>query len=402
MAKNPPTQNGDSIQIELGDRRRSYGRGRSRGISETSASAKVESKRLLVIFVALVSTFAGGQTQFKQADLPKQIGDYNCSFISSNVDVSKYLAETVNNGLLPDPSGANSSQFWIFSDPQQPHESVLRMDIVLPQTTTDGGNFPAASYTEQITIGSGPPTAWTYYGFGSDGQNNGRIYYGFDEPLDDALPVAMFNPPTVDIPAVVQIGQTWQRSLYWPTLYQGTVVVSNFVTVNAVVDSVGMLALPAIGIVSALRVHETHAYAVSRIGNCPRLLDAHTNDYFYWLVPGLGVAAQVTLFGVNGVNPANLPCTNTVERMFFANYFANSNGWNPPTIPPFPTNLQISLQGTAVVLNWSAFTDCKEYEVDVASSLSPKSWDVLATTTGTTWTDSPCTSHRFYRVVGTQ
>ena len=83
------------------------------------------------------------------------------------------------------------------------------------------------------------------------------------------------------------------------------------------------------------------------------------------LCPGVGVAVQVILYGNNVLYPADMVCTNTVQRMYFANYFTNSTVTGPTnSIPHLQTNLQVSLQGTSVVLNWDTFTNSTNYEVD--------------------------------------
>jgi hypothetical protein len=128
----------------------------------------------------------------------------------------------------------------------------------------------------------------------------------------------------------------------------------------------------------------------------------HTNDYYYWLVPGLGVAAKVILYGNNVVYPGDMPCTNTVQRMYFANYFTNTTvSGSSGSFPSSSTNLQITLQGSSVVLNWGAFTNSSHYTVDFTPSLSPTNWQALGNTSGNSWTDSTSYAQGFYRVVGT-
>jgi hypothetical protein len=338
------------------------------------------------------------QPQFTTEDLPSQIGQYNCSYFSSNVDVSRYVT-LVTNG--PPPIGDVVQQIWSFSGGQKPYESILRTDIISSTMGANGSYFPSASYAEQDTMEPSSVMGWSYYGFGDENTNQGRIYYGFDEPVAGASPVGVFVPPSIDIPATVQLGQTWARSLYWSTLYYEIILVSNYFEAFATVDATGSLSLPGIGTVQALRVHEVHSYTISAVTDPPLLFDMHTNDYYYWLVPGVGVAMQVLIYGNNVLNPSDLLCTNTVQRMYFANYFTNSPVTDPPeSIPTFSTNLQISLQGTSVILNWSTFTNRTNYEVEFTKSLSPTSWQSLDTTTGNTWTDSTSFAQGFYRVVG--
>ncbi len=359
-------------------------------------------KWLWVVLKIFLPGISQAQLQFTTNDLPCQVGQYNCSYFSSNVDVSRYLT-LVTNGAPP-IGGVEPpvQQFWGFSQSQQPYESILRTDIISPTNGAYGSYFPSASYAEQDTMEPSFAIGWSYYGFGDESTNQGRIYYGFDEPVAGASPEAVFVPPTIDIPATAQLGQTWTRSLYWPTLYYEVILVSNYFTCCANVDAAGSMALPGIGTVQALRVHEVHSYTISEVTDPPILLDTHTNDYYYWLVPGVGVAVQVFLYGNNVLYPADMVYTNTVQRMYFANYFTNSTVTGPTnSIPPFQTNLQISLQGTSVVLNWDTFTNSTNYEVDFTRSLSPTGWQPLGTTSGNTWTDSMSYAQGFYRVVGT-
>ena len=366
------------------------------------ASQSKSWKWLLVFLAIFLPGISQAQIQFTTNDLPCQVGQYNCSYVSSNVDVSRYLTLVTNRAPPPSGGGETTPQFWGFSRGQQPYESILRTDIITPADGADGSYFPSAAYAEQTTMEPSSVIAWCYYGFGDEGTNQGRIYYGFDEPVAGASSEAVFVPPTIDIPATVQLGQTWTRSLYWSTLYYEAILVSNYFAASATVDAFGSLALPGIGTVQALRVHEVHSYTISIVADPPMLLDMHTNDYYYWLVPGVGVAVQVILYGSNVVYSEEMPCTNTVQRMCFASYFTNSTvTGSSNSIPTFSTNLQISLQGTSVVLNWDAFTNSTNYEVDFTTSLSPASWRSLGTTMGNTWTDSMSHAQGFYQVVGT-
>ncbi len=359
-------------------------------------------KCFCIFLVILARNIGQAQVPFCTNSLPCQVGQYNCSYFCSNVDVSGYLT-LVTNGAPPIGGGeTNVPQFWGFSQRQQPGESILRTDIISPTNGADASYFPSAYYAEQDTIEPSNQLGWRFYGFTGPSTNAGRIYYGLDAPVADASPEAVFTPPTVDIPANVQFGQTWTRSLYWSTLYYEVILVSNYFAAYATVDATGSMALPGIGTVQALRVHEVQSYTISEVSDPPILLDMHTNDYYYWLVPGVGVAVQVFLYGNNVLYPDEMPYTNTVQRMYFANYFTNSPvTGSSNSIPPFATNLQISLQGTSVVLNWDTFTNSTNYEVDFKTSLSATSWRPLGTTTGNTWTDSTTYGQGFYRVVGT-
>ena len=364
-------------------------------------SQNTSRKWLWVFLTIFLRGIIQAQLQFTTNDLPCRVGQYNCSYFSSNVDVRGYLTLATNGPPYPGGAEVPPQQFWGFSHSQQPYESILRTDIISPDNGANASDFPSASYAEQNTMETNSVIGWSYYGFGGESANQGRIFYGFDGPVSGASPAGIFVAPNVDIPATVQYGQTWTRSLYWPTLYHEVILVSNYFSACATVDAAGSMALPGIGTVNALRVHEIHSYTISVVSDPPIPIDMHTNDYYYWLVPGLGVAAQVLLYGNNALYPYDLPCTNTVQRMYFASYFTNSITTDPTnSTPPTSTNLLISIQGNSVVLNWNAFTNSTNYEVDFTTCLSPPSWRPLGTTTGNTWTGSMGNAQAFYRVVG--
>src|ERR1700733_5860624 len=69
-------------------------------------------KWLCVFLIILFPGISRSQLQFTTNDLPCQIGQYNCSYFSTNVDVSGYLTLSTNN---PFPIGNGSppeAQIW--------------------------------------------------------------------------------------------------------------------------------------------------------------------------------------------------------------------------------------------------------------------------------------------------
>jgi hypothetical protein len=321
------------------------------------------------------------------------------------VNATAMLALTTNEQVgvpIPEMGTTNVPQYWDFSDAQQPYESVLRTDIIAPQNGGNSEQFPDATYAEQDTLEPTNEIGWRYYGFTDSGTSSGRIYYGLDAPEDEPVTEwAVFVPPTVDIPSIVQFGQTWSGSLYWYSIYYEIILISNYYSYSACADAYGTLVLPGIGAVQALRVHEVDAYTVSDVSDPPLRLDINTNQYYYWLVPGLGVAAQILLLGNNVLYPADMASTNTFQRMFYANYFTNSanSGSSGPTIPSFPTNLNIQEQNGTVVLNWSSLSNAVNFRIDCTGSLA-RNWQTLGFTTSTSWTDTITAAQHFYRVVG--
>jgi hypothetical protein len=347
----------------------------------------------------LASVSAQAQTTFTTNDLPCRFGEYNCSYYSTNVDVTAMLTLATNGGPPGPGGGTNVLQSWDFSQAEQRYETVLRTDIIAPEDGANSGEFPDATYAEQDTLEPTNQIGWLYYGFTDSGTNAGRLCYGLDAPEDEPVTeYAVFSPPTVDIPSTVQMGQMWSGSLYWLSIYYEIILVSNYYTYSASVDAFGTLILPGIGGVSALRVHEVDSYTVSDVSDPPLLLDINTNQYYYWLVPGIGVAAQVLLLGNNVLEPVDLPYTNTVQRMFYASYYTNStkstNSASQPTGALF-----IQLQSGSVVLNWNTFSNAVNYRIDYAGSLATN-WQTVGYSTFTSWTDTITAAQGFYRVVG--
>lgn len=325
---------------------------------------------------------------------------YNCSYFSSNVDVSGMIALSTSGPYFPG-LGTNVPQFWDFSAPQQSYETTLRTDIIALEDGNNSDQFPDADYAEQDTIDSTNLLGWRYYGFDDTDTNTGRLLCGLDAP--ENMPVtewAAFVPPIVDIPSTVQLGQTWSGSTYWLSAYFEILLISNNCTFSATADALGTLALPGIGGVPALRVHAVESYTISDVSSPPLLLDISTNDYYYWLVPGIGVAAEVLVMGNNTLYPTSMCCTNTVQRMFYTSYYTNSvAGPTGPSGPPFPADLFIQLQNESAILNWNSLSNAVNYRIDYSDYLGT-GWQPLGYTNGMSWTDTVTASQRFYRVVG--
>ncbi len=338
-------------------------------------------KYIFPLLNVLCCASAEAQVNFTASSLPSQAGQYYRAFYSTNVNAAPLLALT------------NGAQLWDFSQPQQPNETILRTDIIAPGSGADGGSFPTASYSEQDTMEPNNQIAWRYYGL----TNLGRMYYGFYNPLDqNASYLVVFDQPTVDVPTSVQYGQTWNRTVTWSGLVLGFLPVNYHFTANATVDAYGTLVLPTIGGVSALRVHEVHGYEASEPNGdgTSTVIDLHTNQYYYWLVQGLGVAAEVFQFGDNVLFPLGLPNTNMVLRVLQTSYFTNQ------TILGSVSGLRIRLQSGSAHLDWSSFTNASSYRIEAAAALggTNTNWQLLGLPTSNSWSDSLTATQRFYRV----
>jgi hypothetical protein len=206
-------------------------------------------------------------------------------------------------------------------------------------------------------------------------------------------PLAVFNQPTVDVPASVQLGQTWNRAVDWLNVVDSFIVVSNYFATSATVDAYGILVLPSIGSVPALRVHEVQNYQFYELisGYGSTLLDEYTDQYYYWLVPGLGIAVEI-----NNVSDNSLPSTNSVLRVFASNYFTNQVVLGPVT------GLHIQLQNNAALLGWQQMSNAFQYQVESTSNLDNPNWQLLGLPDTNGWSDAVNEPQKFYRVFGVQ
>ena len=333
-------------------------------------------KQCLYITVQFLCVAASAQVSFNCADLPQQLGDYSRAYYSTNVNIAALLGST------------GGPQRWDFSQPQQQNETVWRTDIVSPDEPNPGA-FPDATYAERDTEEANTQIAWRYYSM----TNQGRLYYGLNYPTTNPIssPV-VFDGPTLDLPCPVQFGQSWTRAVTWHGMVINIPILYEF-TAHAQVDAYGTVALPGFGDLSALRVMELHDYVESAyIFEEWVPLSLHTNIYYYWLVPQIGVAAQAILFGPDALNPTPLPHTNLFLRVFERSGFTN-----PPAAIPV-AGLRIRVQGDQALLDWTKVTNSAHYQVESIPLLHSTNWEVRGLPPTNSWTEPLISSQRFYRV----
>ena len=330
------------------------------------------------------------QFAFLTSTLPSQFGASNRYFFSkNNAYVASMLTLATNgNGGINLPT---ASQTWDFSALQQPSETVLDTAIVDPAGTPDPGDFPNAIYAEQDTFEPASASAWRFYGL----TDLGRLYDGFYEYLGvNADNNVIFDQNNFDIPARVALGTTWERTVTWGGHAVGDPVEYVFTATNKA-DAFGTLILPVIGALPALRVHEAQDTKASYYGI---LLEDAPCDYYYWLVPNLGLAVEILQNRPD--KSGTLTGVNFVQRLFNSNYYTNTNGGTNLPAPYTNGNLHIKLQNQSVYLYWTPFTNSTSYQIQTNGSLSGTNWHISGLTSNTNWSDALYPTRRFYRVVG--
>jgi hypothetical protein len=322
-----------------------------------------------LVLAGSFSLAGNSQILFTAADLPSQPGQYSRAYISTNVDVSS---------LLGAPGGP---QRWDFSQPQQPGETIRRMDVTAPSDGGHGSSFPNATYSERYTDEPSGAPYWDYYSITA---SPGRRYFGFYNAAPPLPGAVIFQASVVDIPGSISFGTNW--SYTWDA-YLGIEEV--YLTATATVDGYGTMVLPQIGEVSALRVNQL---------NCEQILFSgfpFGTSYFreyYWLAPGIGKAVHV--ISVSGDSPPALDLTTAqeVRRVFEAGGITK-----PPAFGPV-VGLRLRQQNTLAVLNWFLQTNASGYRVEALGNVADTNWQLLSQPATNSWSEALTTTQRFYRV----
>ena len=265
-------------------------------------------------------------------------------------------------------------------------EVIQRTDIVGTDDAGDASTFPDATYAERDTSESDGGQAWRYYSL----TNTGRIYYGFDDPVDEPVtPVAVFEVPTLEFPCPLQFGQSWSRTVDWNQIFLQVKLGSTHFTSQAVVDAYGTVILPTLGAVPALRVNEVDTYVTTVTGVSPQ-----TNIFreYYWLVRGIGLAAEVISQPQTSIPPTNFTSASTTLRVFEAS--------DPIDLLAPVGGLQFQLSNGMASFNWRAGTNGTSYRVETAGNLTTPSWQLFSLPITNSWSGNiaPLGTQGYFRV----
>jgi hypothetical protein len=318
---------------------------------------------------------AGAQIVFTTNDFPSRTGEYFRGYLGSSVSVG---------GL---PGATNGPQLWDLSFAQNSSEIIQRTDIVDTDDAGDASTFPDATYAERDTDESdSSDQAWRYYSL----TNTGRVYYGFDDPIDQPVtPLADFETPTLEFPCPLQFGQSWSRTVDWNQVFLQVKLGSTHFTCQAVVDAYGTVILPTLGAVPALRVNEVDTYVTTVAGVSPQ-----TNIFreYYWLVRGIGLAAEVISQPQTSIPPANFTSASTTLRVFEAS--------DPQDLLSPVVGLQFQLSNGTASFNWRAGTNGTSYRIETAGNLTTPSWQLFSQPFTNSWSTNiaPLGTQEFFRV----
>ena len=322
---------------------------------------------------------ASAQIVFTTNDFPSQIGEYFRGYLFNGGSPS-----SISVGGLP--GATNGPQVWDLSFAQESFEVVQRTDIVGTDDAGDASTFPTATYAERDTNESNGSLAWRYYSF----TNTGRVYYGFDDPVDDPVsPVVVFNSPTIDFPCPLQYGQNWSRTVSWTQVVDEFEVLSTEFTSQAVVDAYGTVILPIIGPVPTLRIDDVDTYTYTYNGS-PYETQIYRN--YYWLVRGIGIAAEVCSQPQTTTPPANFTSASINLRVFEAS--------DPKDALSPVKGLTFKLVKGIAAFTWTAATNGTSYRIESADDLAASTWQLFSLPFSNTFSSNiaPLGTQEFFRV----
>lgn len=328
------------------------------------------------------------QIQFQTTDLPDRIGE----------DFWRAYVNVADQDIRPLLGTTGGPQTWDFSYAPTAQERVDRMEVVAPADGGQGGTFALATYAERVTREPDGCRTWSYY---RPVPSIGRRYYGMQDACKTPETAIVFSRSTVDLPDVIEFGKTWSREVAWRDVIDaGPFVVEVDVNFNSQskVDAFGMVMLPELGPVPALRVNEVNSYVVTELTfGIP--LDEQVFRNYYWLVPGIGKAVHVISAPATTAPPELFPVAKTVLRVF-----ETSRSVGGPRRGPVE-NLRVNRGEDGPTLSWDIENGAAGYEIEWTSRLGPEvSWQVLTSTPTPFFSEdlSATVAMKFYRVFWTK
>lgn len=343
-------------------------------------------------FLILCTLSASGQEPIviTAKDMFNQPGEYYRTYANSSS-----IPVTVNQ-LIQEPGGP---RFWNFSSESLPKDLIYRWDIIDMAETEFQSNFPEATFAERKTVES---TQETELQFMTQRENEGRIVFGFWSPkVDAADPVKEMTPPINDFPSEIRYEDTWTNSTSWVQEVLGLPIIY-YRTSDFKVDAYGLLQLPGdLSFDNTLRVNEfvttTIAVDINGTGDY-QTISTDYNRFYYWLRPGMGIAAQMASVQSTSVVPEQFNLALQFARTFETNKVISEDC--PEALPV--EDLTIEINRTTALLSWTKVNCVSLYRVEYSQNPGDSSsWQTLKESKDNFATDFNLDQkpRTFYRVV---
>lgn len=300
------------------------------------------------------------------------------------------------NDLIQEAGGP---RFWSFGSEFLPRTRTYLWEIISIEESGYQSEFPLATFVERKTD---EVTQQVSHQFMAQVQGEGREVFGWrDISVDGSAPVKHMEPSIIDFPNEIRYEDTWTNSTSWTQEIIGLPVIFSRVS-NFKVDAYGLLQLPGeLSFDNALRVNEyvTTSVAADVFGTGDyQTVSTDYARFYYWLRPGLGIAAQM----------ASVQSSTPVPEQFnLALQFVRTFETNKTLIEDCPEalpveDLQIEINRGTALLSWTKVECVSLYRVEYSPTpMNPETWQTLKESKDNFATDLNLDSkpRRFYRVV---
>ncbi len=296
-----------------------------------------------------------------------------------------------------------ADQFWDFS--QGPTEQLFRFDYLDSLGLAEATDFPGATLAERKTVEASNDVEWTFF---TQVPGVGRKVFGFySEAFSPGMPSVPFSQPVVDFPDTIAYQDTWLTSFTtissFPSLdpeLGGDFLLQTTWSSTFTADAWGVVLLPELGLVDALRINEEQVLDVAAdLGEGFQHIETDYVRNYYWLSPGRGIVAQMSSLQASAPPPLNFDRAAAFVRMFETNKQGNSGGTDPQPV----VNLRVTVSNGRVLIQWSKAANATHYRVEYSTSgWGADSWQTLGAETPDDFLFDPdgiSGAGRFYRVV---
>jgi hypothetical protein len=347
-------------------------------------------KLLISALLGFTTLSAFAQITITSQDMFNAIGQYYR--VQANYSGTEVSVSTADYGT---PGGP---QLWNFTD--GPSDRTMIFEYIDPAEDGHHGEFPTAEMAERKTDDLSGDQAWMFL---TQDPGFGRINYGFYDELFCSLePSTLFEPEMVDFPDPIQFGDSWSASttFYTQTYSLGVWYPTRIIyTAQATADGYGLINLDQLGFGDCLRVQELASYDIAvdlfGDGNYYSLEVDYIRTY-YFLMEDHGIAAQISSRQLaNSPPPENFTIASIYSRMYETNHPGGD-------LPPEPvTDLEITCDGSTVLLSWSPAAYAEEYRVEYSTTPDFTTFDEFGTTEANYMLDFGISGVplRFYRVI---
>ena len=374
---------------------------------EKAMSSLQDNIKFGVLAVVLSSVgVSRGQVTITADDMFNQPGQFYRAYINQT--------DAAVSGRIGKPGGP---QAWDFTT--GPTDKILRYDYLPAEESPFSDAFPEAKIVERKTDESNSSVAWLFL---EQVPGRGRKVFGFFDPEFGLGSKAIaFNAPIVDFPETININDAWTTSLTFisefgfgddsevdpndPFSGGGIFSIPIRLTMSSTfkADAFGIVNQPGVGFGDALRINELQTIStdvdLSGDGQFENLQTDFVRTY-YWLRPGLGIAAQITSVQQTTEPPEEFSTAIAFTRTFETNH---AKGEDREVVDGV-TGLKATFGENSVLLNWNNSPNITSYTVEHTDNIGdPNSWQRLGETSSNFMIDSDINSSRtrYYRIVGT-